>query len=224
MTHEKTPELVDWDEWAAVTLTRTPPSSFDELDDAMRGCEQAPGHSVWDHGAAVWACLQELIAHMKGDSPVPEGRWRLPDWVADYKAELLANLHHEGRLGFYTQYHDCGKPYCLTVDDTGRRHFPHHVEASCYVWACLGGNDVVRHLIGNDMVLHTASAEDIADKLASRWSCEDSVTLLLVALAEIHANCTMFGGIASTSFKMKWKTLDRRGRQVCKRWFPGVKN
>jgi hypothetical protein len=36
-------------------------------------------------------------------------------------------------------------------------------------------------------------------------------TLLLAALSEIHANSTMFGGMDSTSFKIKWKALNRLG-------------
>jgi len=43
---------------------------------------------------------------------------------------------------------------------------------------------------------------------------EYAATLLLTGLAEIHANADMFGGIESTSFKMKWKQINRRGKKI----------
>jgi hypothetical protein len=51
------------------------------------------------------------------------------------------------------------------------------------------------------------------------WSAKDAITLLIAALAEVHSNASLFGGIESTSFKIKWKTIDKRGRQICKRYF-----
>lgn len=39
--------------------------------------------------------------------------------------------------------------------------------------------------------------------------------LLLTALSELHANAEMFGGIESTSFHIKWKTLSKTGRHIC---------
>lgn len=41
-------------------------------------------------------------------------------------------------------------------------------------------------------------------------------TPLVTARSEVHANATMFGDIASTSFKSKWKHVDRRGRAILK--------
>ena len=67
------------------------------------------------------------------------------------------------------------------------------------------------------MVLHVASAEEIE---TMEWSCRDACTLLVTALAELHANSTMFGGVDSTSFKMKWKRLDQRCKQLVRRFFP----
>lgn len=42
------------------------------------------------------------------------------------------------------------------------------------------------------------------------------LTLLLVGLAEIHSNAKMFGGLDSTSFKIKWKNINQRGKQIIK--------
>lgn len=214
-------DMTDWDDWAKVHLTRTPPRNREEMQEAMSRCEQTQGQTVLEHGQSVHKCLKDLLSHMRGVYELPEGQWRLPNWITDYKEFLLQNVHHEGRLEAYTVNHDCGKPYCCHVDkNTGQRHFPNHAEVSSYIWACVGGNDAVRLLIADDMVIHTATADQITEHLTGRWSKQDSVTLLLAALAEIHSNAKMFGGVESTNFKMKWKTVDKRGRQICKHWLP----
>jgi hypothetical protein len=41
-----------------------------------------------------------------------------------------------------------------------------------------------------------------------------ALTLLLTGLAEIHSNCQMFGGFDSTSFKIKFKCISQRGKQI----------
>jgi hypothetical protein len=61
-----------------------------------------------------------------------------------------------------------------------------------------------------DMDVHLLKAEDIPE-FAGR---PQAAALLLTALAEIHANAAMFGGTESTSFKIKLKHLERRGKQI----------
>lgn len=46
----------------------------------------------------------------------------------------------------------------------------------------------------------------------------EAATLLLTSLAEIHANASMFGGIESTSFKIKYKHIAKRGKQIINEW------
>lgn len=65
------------------------------------------------------------------------------------------------------------------------------------------------------MFFHTCSALEL-DK--TNLSIQDLATLLLVSLAEIHANSEMFGGQDSISFKSKWKQIDRRGNRFCLRF------
>tara|TARA_Y100000034_G_scaffold100014_1_gene123137 strand:- start:8028 stop:8636 length:609 start_codon:yes stop_codon:yes gene_type:complete len=181
--------------------------------------EQTQGQSVHQHGQSVWEYYEDLLQYMKGVYPLQK-KWRLPNWLENYKDKILTSLHNEGKIKEYALYHDCGKPFCKVVDKkTGSIHFPDHAECSKYVWACLGGNEVVGNLIGWDMVLHTASAAEIQRHLEEEWSREDAFTLLLAALAEIHSNARMFGGIESVSFKSKWKKLERRGKQICKFYF-----
>jgi hypothetical protein len=47
-------------------------------------------------------------------------------------------------------------------------------------------------------------------------SLQTVLTLLVTSLCELHSNASMFGGIESTSFKIKYKQLDKRGNQVLK--------
>jgi len=61
-----------------------------------------------------------------------------------------------------------------------------------------------------DMDVHLLKDAGV-DGFSSR---PEAATLLLTALAEIHSNAEMFGGIESTSFKIKWKQLNRRGKKI----------
>jgi hypothetical protein len=68
----------------------------------------------------------------------------------------------------------------------------------------------IGRLIEMDMDLHKLKADGVAE-FSQR---PEAATLLLVALAEIHANAELFGGIESTSFKIKWKQIDKRGKAI----------
>jgi hypothetical protein len=177
------------------------------LIDQMRECEQMPGLSVLDHGIMVRDYYQDLINHLRHGSPLVF-EWRLPAWIGDKK--LLSSLPSDDVMATYQVYHDCGKPGCLVIGDDGRRHFPDHAVASRITWLALGGSDEVADLIGMDMDVHLLKDEGVP-AFAQRSQAR---ALLLTALAEIHANATMFGGIESTSFKVKWKHLDRRGKAI----------
>ncbi len=203
-------------------LNREPPTSFDEMVLAMLNCEQTPGQSVYQHGMSVCDHLFTLRDYLKHGS-VLEGEWKLPDWLEHYKDRILANLHEDDKIQLYALYHDCGKPYCRHIDEqTGQVHFPNHEQVSRYIWSCVGGDDLVGHLIANDMVIHTASSQEIAEKMQGEWSREDCVTLLMASLAEITSNAKMFGGVGSLSFRIKWKVVDKRGRQILKSCFPSA--
>lgn len=195
-----------------MTTMLTP--TFDEMVVAMLTCEQSPGFSVYQHGVSVSKFFFDLI------SDVPSNQWKLPDWFTLHKKELVKNSHPEEIYSKYLLFHDCGKPYCHTIEGD-KVHFPNHAEVSGDIWEAVGGNPIVGKLIRNDMVLHTANAEEINDKLQNEWSIQDACTLLLAAFSEIHSNASMFGGQDSVSFKMKWKQLDRRGKQLCKHYFGG---
>lgn len=163
----------------------------------MRECEQMPGLSVLQHGEMVAQRYEDLL----GDRSM---EWRLPDWVD--APEILDHLPSLSLMRRYHLFHDCGKPLCRTTN--GR--FPNHAAVSKQAWLAAGGDAEVGELIGMDMDAHLLKGDGVAE-FASR---PQAPALLLTALAEVHANASMFGGIQSTSFKIKWKHIDKRGRQV----------
>lgn len=130
--------------------------------------------------------------------------WRLPSW---YDSEMLRWLPSDSIMEEYMIFHDCGKPHCIEIDSEGRRHFPDHANISASFWQEAGGTDRAIELIARDMDMHIMKPSDIVNY--DRWDLIP--TLLISALCEIHANAQMFGGIESTSFKIKWKNLERLG-------------
>lgn len=184
----------------------------------MRACDQAPGLSVWRHGELVAERYAELIDHLRGlesgSGAVELAGWRLPEWVTEHAGALLARQVDFTVAQRYQLFHDAGKPFVVEVDAEGRRHFPGHSAFTGRLWRRLGGLELEAQLMEQDMDAHTLKAEQL-DEFAARPTAP---TLLLTALAEIHANADMFGGQESVSFKSKWKHLDRRGRALCQRW------
>ncbi len=193
----------------------------DAVHREMIKTEQTKGQSVHQHCQSVWEHYEDLLNYIKYLSLLQK-KWRLPSWLDKIHADML---HPTFFATSYTLYHDCGKPFCKVVDKDGSIHFPDHAACSKYVWACLGldgrpsgstCNEIVGNLIGWNMVLYTANAEEIKRYCEEEWDSKDAFTLLFVSLAEIHSNARLFGGIESVSFKSKWKKLDRRGKQICK--------
>ena len=109
-------------------------------------------------------------------------------------------------------YHDLGKPFCRTVDENGKQHFPNHAQVSEKIWLENGGDVQVGRLIGMDMDIHTIKAVQVPE-FASR---PEAISLLLTGLAEVHSNAKMFGGIESTSFKIKFGQIEKRGNAIIK--------
>lgn len=188
-------------------------TTFQELATAMLTCEQTKTQTVYQHGVSVREHVIDLINESSDIA------WKIPSWLSKYRTNILSNLHKQDIIDAYTMYHDCGKPYCRTVDADGKVHFPNHAEVSKQKFLEAGGDPVVAELIGWDMVLHTATSEEIQKYLDEVWTVQDAITLLVVGLAEIHSNARLFGGTDSISFKSKFKTLERRGKQICKHFW-----
>lgn len=189
-----------------------------ELEALMTECEQTAGQSVLDHGNSVWRILNGMLADLLGLSAMNGIRW--PEWVEEYCPEITNNLHLPKIMEQYARYHDCGKPFCRVVGEDGRVHFPDHATVSRTTYLeVFPGEETAANLIGWDMDFHTLNSSETAERLKTVWSPKDACTLLLTGLAEVHSNAQLFGGIESQSFKIKWKHLDRRGRQAMKLLF-----
>lgn len=169
---------------------------------------QTPTQNVLEHGQSVWGFTKRIICGELDDL-------RIPDWFLDNHRYLVNNLHDVTDIRLYNVYHDCGKPFCMEVKD-GVQHFPNHAVVSQEVWNKISDNSIVSELIGLDMVLHTETALEITNRSLSR---KTAFTLLITALAELHSNAQMFGGVDSLSFKIKWKKWCKRGKLLL-RLFP----
>lgn len=175
----------------------------------MQECEQTSGMTVLQHGEMVRDYYRDLIDHLRSASPLRH-EWRLPEWIND--PLILRHLPSDETMAEYHLFHDVGKPACRVVDGDGRQHFPDHAAVSRSVWLEAGGSREIGDLIGMDMDMHLLKGEGV-EEFSRR---PQAIALLLTGLSEVHANASMFGGTASTSFKMKWKNLDKRGRAIVK--------
>src|SRR5271157_2403779 len=177
----------------------------------MKEVQQFDGMSVLDHGRDVYARYLDLI------QPTPLLKWRMPDWVEQLKPLQLPleTMKH------YLIYHDCGKPFCRTVDADGRQHFPNHAqvsydtwmryaEAGCRCGMCDTTDEQVGKLILMDMDAHTIKGDAINEFIKR----PEAPSLLLAALAEIHSNASWLNALDSDSFKIKWKALDKIGKRL----------
>lgn len=184
--------------------------TYEQVIKDMTACEQTKGMSVLEHGQLVNEFYLDLMAHLETGAPLKH-EWRMPKWVVDFKDVILKEVYSPETMTEYQIMHDCGKPYCRTVDEDGKQHFPDHANVSYEVAKIIMPKKFLVHdLIKMDMDIHCLKGEDV-DKFAGRY---ESICLLVTGLCEIHANASMFGGIESTSFKIKWKQIDRRGRQI----------
>jgi len=171
----------------------------------MTACEQTAGLSVLAHGEQVHDYYLDLVNFLNGGEF--KYQWRLPEWL---NSHLLCFLPPIETMCRYHVFHDCGKPYCLFIDDEGRRHFPDHATASAIVAKVTGFSEQEVELISRDMDIHLLKDVGV-DEFCQQ---DNAIALLLTGLAEIHANAAMFGGIESQSFKQKWKQINRRGKKI----------
>ncbi len=188
----------------------------------MKNCLQTSGMNILEHGLLVQDRMEDITSFLKGNELQKE--WRLPSWVIDYKQGILERLLPEDILKDYAINHDCGKPFCREVDSEGKQHFPNHAPKSSEIWLEISKaedctiserNKQIANLILHDMDIHTIKAESIGEFA----KMPEAISLMITGLAEIHANAGMFGGLESTSFKIKWKQLDKRGKAICKEIF-----
>ena len=189
-------------------LGKKPKLTYQQVIFDMLSTPQTDTQNVLEHGNSVNKYFNDLIGDMKLD-------WRLTDWFQKHKDFILENLHSYDDIKEYQIMHDCGKPYCITIDEEGRRHFTDHANVSANTFSKISDNKIVTYLISKDMVFHIIKADEVEEFVNSN-SLQTLLTLLVTSLCELHSNASMFGGIESTSFKIKYKQLDKRGNQVLK--------
>lgn len=176
----------------------------------MERCYQTPGQNIYQHGLSVRDHLKQILSFLRKQDSL-EG-WKIPLWLSSERDLLLSKLLSWDMLEIYTIYHDVGKPFCRIIDETGKQHFPDHAQVSEQIWLKNGGDSQIGRLIRMDMDIHTIKAAQVPE-FATR---PEAISLLLTGLAEIHANAKMFGGIESTSFKIKFSQIDKRGNAIVK--------
>jgi hypothetical protein len=175
----------------------------------MKSCGQTETQSVLQHGFSVKNHLFDLLDHLEESSDL-KYEWRIPEWVYENKEMILSSLPSRKTLKLYTVMHDVGKSFCVQVDSEGKRHFPDHASVSHKVFKQFFDDEIAAQLILHDMDIHLLKSEGVEEFSKN----PHALTLLLTGLAEIHSNSKMFGGMDSTSFKIKYKSICQRGKQL----------
>jgi hypothetical protein len=170
----------------------------------MKTCEQMPGMTILEHGESVARTYKAMF--------IERTTGYMPEIIRENLEFLLEQTCTAEETGYetYHVFHDCGKPDCLKFDDEGRRHFPNHAMMSARAWLAAGGDTYIGRLIEHDMDMHTLKPADVP----LYKHLDIAPVLLLTAWAELNANCIMFGGTDSTSFKIKAKNLTKLSRAI----------
>ena len=172
-------------------------NNISELHAAMESCEQTKGLNMLQHGQMVHDHYNLLIDQLQSKTHECKELQQLWEEFGNRipKPEILKTYH---------VYHDCGKPLCLSIDETGRRHFPNHAEMSAQQFAHLFPEDgFTTALIRHDMDFHMMRGPE----LLQLWKSPFAPILYFTAWAEISANAEMFGGRESDSYKIKRSRL-----------------
>lgn len=178
--------------------------TYENVLEKMKNTEQMQGLSVYEHGLSVRKAYQNLVQSLEKNEEV------IDPIVKELYKLLKDKIYKEELVYRYQEFHDCGKPFCLTIDSDGKRHFPDHAKVSAQIWmGVFPDENKIAELIEHDMDFHILKGEEL-DKI---WLEDYAPTLYFTAWAEIIANSQMFGGFESTSFKIKKKKLIQAGKR-----------
>lgn len=185
-----------------------------KLSTLMESCLQTEGQNVLQHGRSVREHYFTLIDHINGEVSLDDvPNWRIPEWIDSNLLTIKEHLLPRYVMDRYLTLHDCGKPAVRTVDEDGKQHFPDHAESSERVYLSIfneQADETVAYLIRHDMDAHLLKNDGVAEFAKN----STAICQLLAALAEVTSNAAMFGGIESTSFKIKFKQINQRGKAV----------
>lgn len=169
---------------------------------------QTENQSILEHGLSVNKYYKDLIKLLETNESVFE--WKIPTWLS---SDLLSMVYDDKTMYLYHKFHDIGKPYCLIIDDDDKRHFPDHANKSHEIFSKYFNNPVVAELIRNDMRIHLMKPSEVEDFVLSNEN-KFILSLLITSLCELHSNASMFGGINSVSFKIKFKSIEKIGSRI----------
>lgn len=179
--------------------------------------EQTKGQNILQHGRSVREHYFALVEHLQNDVDLKDyDNWKLPVYLDKYRNEILQKLSPTYVMDRYLTLHDCGKPAVLEYDEEGKKHFPGHAEASekTYLEVFGDGSETserIAKMIRDDMEIHLLKAAGIPEFIKN----PNAIGHLIAGLAELTSNASMFGGIESNGFKMKFKHNEQRGKAIC---------
>ncbi len=165
--------------------------------------------SVMGHGISVHEKYKDLIKDLDEGT----NRYEVPDLLKSNWIYLKSLLYSNDIMKTYHVYHDCGKPYCRTVDDVGKQHFPDHEKISAEIFDKLWSQHfphkaLIHKFIASDMIFHSGSMEDI-EAFKTKENARFRMSLWFTSLAELYANKEMFDSNNQLSFKIKYKKLSK---------------
>ena len=182
----------------------------------MKNCYQFKNQNMIEHGLLVRKHHKQIIKDLHHST----NQYELPDELRAHSKQFLKHQYNNHILSYYQLYHDCGKPFCLEIDDDGKRRYPKHEEVSAKVFSDAFSKtkhcDKISTLIANDMIFHKENMTDIDAFLEA---CDDKrlvYSLILTSFAELYANKSMFDDNNQTSFKIKYKKLHRVVKKIIK--------
>jgi CRISPR/Cas system-associated endonuclease Cas3-HD len=126
------------------------------------------------------------------------------------KDEILQTYYkYKKSIHLYLVFHDCGKPFCKTIDDT-KVHFYDHENLSYLIFKSVFNNKIASYLIKHDMDLHKSRTNNVQE-LKNLFLLD---ILCLSYVAEIYANRELFGGESSENFKIKKKQMESKIKKI----------
>lgn len=187
---------------------------LNKIHQKMSSVNQFENQTVLEHGQSVHNWFEKIYKSIIENDYLND--LKIPEWVKTNSEFIINNLYDLEVIKQYCIYHDIGKPDCFQLDEDGKKHFPNHAEVSynTYLNEFPNPNKIVVELILHDMDIHLLKDAGIENFL--KLPIKQVITHLIVGLAELHANAQMFGGIESTSFKIKLKNIKKRGNKIFK--------
>lgn len=165
-------------------------------------------HTILQHGISVWFKFKQLQHFLQGQEE--NYKHPIPQWALAHRKYLTSFLEQSlTQIKNYLIYHDCGKPFCLSIDEKGQ-HFANHAQVSAHTFSQYFNEQQITQLIADDMLCHITKPKDF-ESIINNPNIE---ILLCSALAELHSNALMFGGFDSDSFKIKFKNLTKLGNRI----------